>query len=231
MRCPKILLFALLVNCYAYVESFGQLRLQNRKMMTALRLLSQRSQFLSFGSLPIRRSFGRSKAKIPVTMTEMDGDSDTDEESVRAPSYTYLDLPEETLYILDGTSMIFTAYYRLDHHIYWHRCSVWSSREFKITAMYVTMTITHNHQSWTSVKLAGCSFTSWVICEFDREPRLRRHWRESHSSVTRLWSCSELRSTDRDDYEFRSIYKVVIDLLMGIVSIHVINSTILSLWK
>lgn len=29
------------------------------------------------------------------------------------PAYTHQNLPEETLYILDGTSMIFTAHYRL----------------------------------------------------------------------------------------------------------------------
>ena len=28
------------------------------------------------------------------------------------PSYTYENLPEETLYVMDGTSMIFTAHYR-----------------------------------------------------------------------------------------------------------------------
>lgn len=112
MRCPKILLFVLLANCYAHVESFSQLRAQSSKMMAAFRLLSRQSQFRSTGSLSMRRSFGRPKAKITVAMTEMDGDSDSDEGSVRAPTYTHLDLPEETLYILDGTSMIFTAYYR-----------------------------------------------------------------------------------------------------------------------
>jgi hypothetical protein len=81
-------------------------------MAAALRLLNRPSKFLSTVSFSMTRSFGRSKAKIPLTMSEMDGDSDSDEESVRAPSYTHYDLPEETLYILDGTSMIFTAYYR-----------------------------------------------------------------------------------------------------------------------
>jgi hypothetical protein len=81
-------------------------------MMAALRLLSRRNKLLPSASLSMRRSFGRSKANIQLTLSEMDGDSDSDEESMRAPSFTHFDLPEETLYVLDGTSMIFTAYYR-----------------------------------------------------------------------------------------------------------------------
>lgn len=37
---------------------------------------------------------GRKEAKVPFS------------------SYTYENLPEETLYVMDGTSMIFTAHYR-----------------------------------------------------------------------------------------------------------------------
>lgn len=70
------------------------------------------------GSRSVIRSLGRSKATIPQITTEMDGDSDGEEAAVRTPTYTHYDLPEETLYILDGTSMIFTAYYRSEPHIF-----------------------------------------------------------------------------------------------------------------
>ena len=122
-------LLALLYFCAPSALSLRSSDPSGSKMIRAtLRTLAARN-FLK------RNSFGkfgnfccRGISLAAVTTEDEEGSNDLDNNDITTipkkenyalhPSYTYENLPEETLYVMDGTSMIFTAHYRWSTFLY-----------------------------------------------------------------------------------------------------------------
>lgn len=117
------LLLALLYNFEAFALSPRPVVYSAVRMSTgALRLLNCRNLLQRNCLGKYRCSYSRRVSLYAVATDDGKGSIDLNdndkinrgrkEAKVPFSSYTYENLPEETLYVMDGTSMIFTAHYR-----------------------------------------------------------------------------------------------------------------------
>ena len=109
MSCSRLSHLGLLVTFFISALAFAPSALKGRMIGS---LLKHRGSAAFAATLKSFRHITRSRSKRVVLYS-----SDDSEDLIitgKRPVYTHQNLPEETLYILDGTSMIFTAHYRSD---------------------------------------------------------------------------------------------------------------------
>ena len=109
MSCSRLSHLGLLVNFFISALAFAPSPLRGRMIGS---LLKHRGSAVYESTLKSFRHITRSGSKRVVLY----GSDDSEDLIItgKRPTYTHQNLPEETLYILDGTSMIFTAHYRSD---------------------------------------------------------------------------------------------------------------------